>query len=961
MLRLVPTDPHAEHLDPVDAAPFSSLPRVLARALDARGSAPFQAARRTHRILALHALLDPTTRPRSLDSFAADLESIDRTSGVVDAIDAAIGTLHRAGAEPARVAAAGTTRARLTAALMDAQARSLDVAGLYDPRRLARVSTLDDDVEISRSLDLPSSVLRLLGRTHAERRRRGGVGVRIRVPPDGGDGARSAVLDAWEAELAPLSDAPELLFEPAPPEPPAARIVHAAGYAAEARAVAGVVLDALAAGTPVDRVAVVIDEQDRALRRAIDGALRDAGIATSSSADDALAQPEVQVVLTLLDIAEGEVSRGALVDLLRSPGLHPGAWVADASEASAVARATALAHAIRGLPIAHDPTGTRFAEALVGTPWMRTAVLRVIDQVGRFRAATSRRALGRELLRFIDATRLGDPSARTLHGSLGASRGELGALRALAAGARAASAMRQIADEMVDAGRILPDPPTSIGELGRELRRALEIASIAPRGASARLGAVRVGAAREAVDRGLAVLVVAGLDSNAYDGPHAVDAWLDADTLDRLPIGARPRPRSLSRAILNAELGAAVATAARVVLTRSTLDADGRERGGPHSLMRRFLDGGAAHATEPVSPLASSATLLHARQRSLARLARGEAVPSELVARIAIERERADFFRDATRASGAFSGLVDGPSTAVVAAAVGGATPARGAAVTTIETAATCAFRVLAEKVCGARPFVEVIEADSALERGNLLHDALFLAFEHQRALPPSISAEAAVVDIRRRLEGALLAGAAGALNLEARRMCIDDAMQVVDAAIQAPDDMAFALGEVKFGRAGDRLGALSATSSDGIEIWFEGKIDRVDLSPDRRRARVIDYKSGKAPRARGIGDTSFQLPLYALALRRSLGVEETSGLYLSIRRGGDIETTPRDPRQQLLPADALLSAATSAADAVVRVHGGELGPRPRSPSRCAFCTSRDICRRPAVSATASQDPRTPT
>jgi RecB family exonuclease len=55
--------------------------------------------------------------------------------------------------------------------------------------------------------------------------------------------------------------------------------------------------------------------------------------------------------------------------------------------------------------------------------------------------------------------------------------------------------------------------------------------------------------------------------------------------------------------------------------------------------------------------------------------------------------------------------------------------------------------------------------------------------------------------------------------------------------------------------------------------IFLRGKIDRIDLSADGRKARVIDYKTGK-PHAKEDdlqGGTTLQLPLYIYAARHIL------------------------------------------------------------------------------------------
>jgi hypothetical protein len=52
----------------------------------------------------------------------------------------------------------------------------------------------------------------------------------------------------------------------------------------------------------------------------------------------------------------------------------------------------------------------------------------------------------------------------------------------------------------------------------------------------------------------------------------------------------------------------------------------------------------------------------------------------------------------------------------------------------------------------------------------------------------------------------------------------------------------------------------------DGKEILLRGRIDRIDLSSDQQRARIIDYKTGKVFRGRFAGGAALQLPLYLYA-----------------------------------------------------------------------------------------------
>ena len=55
----------------------------------------------------------------------------------------------------------------------------------------------------------------------------------------------------------------------------------------------------------------------------------------------------------------------------------------------------------------------------------------------------------------------------------------------------------------------------------------------------------------------------------------------------------------------------------------------------------------------------------------------------------------------------------------------------------------------------------------------------------------------------------------------------------------------------------------------DGEEISLRGCIDRIDLSLDQQRARLVDYKTGKSIRGRFAGGKALQLPLHLYAARR--------------------------------------------------------------------------------------------
>ncbi len=156
---------------------------------------------------------------------------------------------------------------------------------------------------------------------------------------------------------------------------------------------------------------------------------------------------------------------------------------------------------------------------------------------------------------------------------------------------------------------------------------------------------------------------------------------------------------------------------------------------------------------------------------------------------------------------------------------------------------------------------------------------------------------------------------------------------------------------ELGFGM-GDEMPALELSSDLGVH----GRIDRVDVAPDGRRAAVRDYKSsGGPPQARWAADGSLQVALYMLAVQELLGLDPVAGVYQPLT-GSDLR-----PRGILLNDDGppgefvhedrvdgatldacLQDARTRALALAAELRSGAVLPRPES---CA----RQGCRYPGV------------
>jgi RecB family exonuclease/superfamily I DNA/RNA helicase len=205
-------------------------------------------------------------------------------------------------------------------------------------------------------------------------------------------------------------------------------------------------------------------------------------------------------------------------------------------------------------------------------------------------------------------------------------------------------------------------------------------------------------------------------------------------------------------------------------------------------------------------------------------------------------------------------------------------------AATALETYVTCPFRYLLERVLGLRP---VEEPDRVLliqpvDRGELVHAALEATFRRLAdadllPLGPPGLAQAREVAAAAFDECCAAAERRGVTGLPAlwagERARLGAAiLSALEAEADAGAGWIPALFEVAFGLAWREGSAapLVHRLPDGTEIKLRGVIDRIDLSPDRRRARVLDYKTGRArsPRSadRLAGGRALQLPVYRLA-----------------------------------------------------------------------------------------------
>ncbi|MCR3718225.1 MULTISPECIES: RecB family exonuclease [Prauserella salsuginis group] len=136
-----------------------------------------------------------------------------------------------------------------------------------------------------------------------------------------------------------------------------------------------------------------------------------------------------------------------------------------------------------------------------------------------------------------------------------------------------------------------------------------------------------------------------------------------------------------------------------------------------------------------------------------------------------------------------------------------------------------------------------------------------------------------------------------------------------------------------------------------GSGVRLRGYVDRLDVAPTGE-IRVVDYKTGAAPRAIGEAKALFQMKFYAVVLWRTRGVVPRQLKLMYLRDGQDLAYTPDE--DELARFERTLEAIWSAILAAGRT--GDFRP---SPSKlCDWCAHQSLC--PAFGGTPPEYPGWP-
>jgi hypothetical protein len=460
----------------------------------------------------------------------------------------------------------------------------------------------------------------------------------------------------------------------------------------------------------------------------------------------------------------------------------------------------------------------------------------------------------------------------------------------------------------------LADEPVSPRQLSAELLRAME--GVGQSRGAARAAAVAIARPAELAGLALELAVVCRASAACFtqSGARSAALWLGAELCEALPRFQRPpSARDQENATLVA-LNALLASAEACELVWSTSDGSSETRES-RFVEALLLGQGAAPRQEPGSPLAPGA-------RRIQPLApRSE----EIGLRIAAEQARhAFFFGQAGRT--AHTGQV-GELSAWIAPDL----PAL--PVTRLERYADCAFLGFSTIVLRATRDEAVTDALGIRERGILIH----------AAVADALLAIAGLDKPDDELLALALAAADKALERHSGSALRGAALRTTRGDVRSLVRWSLEHREYGFREAEKAFGDNEAWSALQLGPYrLSGRIDRIDVSSDGKRARVIDYKSGQPPSRND--EHALQGWLYARKVASELGASDVQSLYLGLARRVPL---PREIYQGAADAAPLLEKEQFALLQLENLRRGLVPAEPTRPAKCERCDARDICRRP--------------
>jgi len=720
-------------------------------------------------------------------------------------------------------------------------------------------------------------------------------------------------LEARSEHYAPasrvaLSHLERSLFEPDPTrvDPGAGvRLLEGGGERAELELVAREVVGLLDQGMAPGEIAVVLRAGDPT-RELLEEVFAEAGIPYALLRGRRFADTALGAALTgLLRCATAEGEAGDLLAWLRAPGLLERPELADRLELKV--RRTGAMSAAQARALWEERN------------WPLTTIDRLEEAARRSPEALIER-VGRELQWLFDAPRRGMASVLA--------RDELDEARALAAGRRALTQLRELAragDEFV---------AHDAGELAR-LLESVELVS----GERPTPDAVAVLDPLALRARRVRALFLCRLQEGVFPAPPRPQPFLAEEERRRLAETSGLRLGEFQDALASERyLLYAVASRPEELLVLSWHAADDDGEAVARSL---FVD--------DLCDLFEESLSEGRLRRPLGAVGWGEPAPAARrpVAAPFAGLHHADLILDGAGHTG----------------------QPRPWSASSLELWIRCPVLWFVERVL--RP--QGLDPDSEpMVRGALAHAALKDALEGLRRETGSARVTKVSLGLARELLGRALEENEGGFSLSAaperrpglRRRLQSDLERYLEYAAELDSPLEPIHLELGFGFGPEEDQAAEGPASGlppldlGGGVLLRGRIDRIDVDA-AGEAVVYDYKTGRVlPAAKWEGKGNIQLALYMRAVENLLELRAVAGLYQPLRgrdlRARGVLDAEASVQLDCLKGDRLEGsevrelldwAATTAREAAAQANRGELAPRPDT---CAFkggCSYPSICR----------------
>lgn len=280
---------------------------------------------------------------------------------------------------------------------------------------------------------------------------------------------------------------------------------------------------------------------------------------------------------------------------------------------------------------------------------------------------------------------------------------------------------------------------------------------------------------------------------------------------------------------------------------------------------------------------------------------------------------------------------------------------------TRLEEMAACSFRYFASQVLGLK---EPLEGRESIEMGVALHKVLETYFksltekarkngEHLKDMP-RMKKELKELLLPIADKSALSRGKPYRFKTQVAQMKRSlDLFAEAEKALFQKRGLTATSFELKFGAEGRPFLEIGEGTR---AIRLRGQIDRLDISPDGKRALVVDYKLSKRPSVHGKfkKGLELQLPLYLLAARKLLGYDIVGAEHRYLKEPGRQGFYHEEAREFLRmdareitytgeEFEAILSETQKRVQGLAkRIHEADIAVKSKS---CEFCKFSSVCR----------------